>query len=80
MGLDFIELVVEIEDSFHVSFDDLDLEKVVTVGDLYSLLLQHIEEDDYTWKKFQHIFIEKVGVNLEDVRFEKRIINDLKID
>ena len=49
MGLDFIELVVEIEDSFHVSFDDLDLEKVVTVGDLYSLLLQHIEEDDYTW-------------------------------
>ena len=80
MGLDFIELVVEIEDSFHVSFDDLDLEKAVTVGDLYSLLLQHIEEDDYTCKKFQHIFVEKVGVNLEDVRFEKSITDDLKID
>lgn len=34
MGLDHLELIIEIEERFHVSFDDVQFENIVTAGDL----------------------------------------------
>src|SRR5262245_39463590 len=39
MGLDVIELIMDIEDRFSVSISDADAQRVSTVGDLYVFLL-----------------------------------------
>lgn len=76
MGLDFIELVVEVEDSFHVVFDDLDLEKISTVGDLYSLLLKELGDKkakpafcptQSVFYRFRKVLVEKYQIPIEAV-------------
>lgn len=37
-SLDLVEVAMEIEDEFDVSIDDGELERAVTVGDLYKLV------------------------------------------
>ena len=40
MGLDLVELVMEVEDEFAITIPDADAEKIQTVGDLYQYVLQ----------------------------------------
>ena len=41
MGLDTVELVIEVEESFGFSIDDNDASSLETVGDLYAYILDH---------------------------------------
>ena len=42
MGLEGVELVMEVEDRFGTSFLDAELERMQTVGDLHSFLMVRI--------------------------------------
>ena len=42
MGLDLVELMVEVEDIYNVEISDVDAGKLVTVGDLYEYLRSHV--------------------------------------
>jgi acyl carrier protein len=43
MGLDVVELILEIEDRFHTRLGDAEAEKISTVGQLYQWLMNRIE-------------------------------------
>ena len=43
MGLDSVELIVEVERSFGISFSDEEAQNAVTVGGLYDLVWKHLE-------------------------------------
>jgi acyl carrier protein len=43
MGLDLVELVFEIEETFGIVFDDLEAEKIGTVGQAYRYILSQLE-------------------------------------
>ncbi len=43
MGLDAVEIVMEVEETFDISIEDKDAEKLRTVGDLYRYILARIE-------------------------------------
>lgn len=43
MGLDGVELIVEVENTFEISILDHEAEKIVTVGDLHNVVWKHIE-------------------------------------
>jgi acyl carrier protein len=42
MGLDFVELIISIEDAFDISIEDEQASKVVTVNDCYKLILNRV--------------------------------------
>ncbi len=42
MGLDFVELIISIEDAFDIAIEDEQASKVVTVDDCYKLILSQI--------------------------------------
>jgi len=48
MGLDTVELVLEMEDTFNISIPDEDAEKILTVGDCYSYILRKLNNQDST--------------------------------
>ena len=42
MGLDVVELIMAIEDSFEIAIEDAEAEKIVTVGDIQSFVLARL--------------------------------------
>lgn len=42
MGLDTVELVIEVEESFGISIGDEDAPGIVTVGDLFEYVLERV--------------------------------------
>lgn len=42
MGLDAVEIVMEIEDHFHVKLPDIELHQIRTVADLAALVVSHL--------------------------------------
>lgn len=43
MGLDAVELVMEVEETFGIKIDDRDAEKIITVGGLFEYVLRQLE-------------------------------------
>lgn len=42
-SLDFVEVIMEIEDTFHIEIDDHDAKELATVEDMVSYIAQQIE-------------------------------------
>ena len=42
MGLDTVELVIEVEKAFDISILDADAEKIITVGQLYDCVVSKL--------------------------------------
>lgn len=49
MGLDSVELVMDVEERFDTTFPDAVVEHIQTVGDLYSFLMSRIRQQDFDW-------------------------------
>ncbi len=56
MGLDSVEMVIEVEDRFGIRIPDAEAEKIVTVGDLYQVVLSLIASSSGLKCKTQHVF------------------------
>ncbi len=56
MGLDTVEMVIEVEDRFGIRILATDAEQVLTVGDLYQLVLRLIASTSGIKCKTQHVF------------------------
>lgn len=56
MGLDSVELLVDIENKFQIKFTDYEAEKINTVGDFYKAILNKIELKPQTECNSQKLF------------------------
>ena len=75
MGLDAVELIIEIEEAFDISFDDSEAGYIVTVGQLFDTIIKKLFLK--SWKgcptarafyRLRSSFIKVLGVNRKDVR------------
>jgi|LakMenEpi03Aug12_release.lakeMendotaPanAssembly.Ray.scaffolds.fasta_scaffold162168_2 acyl carrier protein len=77
MGLDSVELIMEVEKAFDIRIPDQEAEKATTVGELYETVWRHIKHDHDGRCTSQMLFylirrklIEKIGLNRSDVTIE----------
>lgn len=88
MGLDTVELIMEIERTFDINIANAEAEKLDTVGDIYKCVLMHLRSNDR--KGFlsdeevkgivRYIMADKAGNSLYEVTLQKSITNDLGLD
>ena len=81
-SLDIDEVVIAIEKTFHLKFDERDFEKVKTYGDFENLVLNKIEgretEDccsQQTFYKLRKIFIEEFNIPFEKINPKTQLEN-----
>lgn len=88
MSLDTIELVIAVEQEFDIRIADAEAEKMQLVGDVFAFVLKVINErnrgglidEDQIWRRLQKIFVDQLGVRLEQVTPGAHIIYDLGAD
>ena len=81
-SLDIDEVIITIEKTFHIKFDERDFEKVKTYGDFENLVLNKIEgretEDccsQQTFYKLRKIFIEEFNIPFEKINPKTQLEN-----
>ena len=87
MGLDFVELIISIEDAFDIAIEDEEASKVVTVDDCYKLILNSLNNseikslsDEQVWEAMKNIIVSELGVKPEEVIPSAKFIKDLGVD
>jgi acyl carrier protein len=83
MGLQTVELIMSIEETFNVEFSEDDAGRLGTVGDIHSTVLEVLRASGRTpdgvdvWNKLQAIVVEQLGVRPDEVTSTARIVEDL---
>jgi acyl carrier protein len=86
MGLDTVELVMDVEQSVGLKLPESELTSVLTVGDLHTVVLRHANIAAGTpaaaqsWERLVDIVVESTGVRRERVLPTARIRADLGIN
>jgi len=87
MGMDTVELVMDVEHKFDIDIKDEDAEKVLTVQQLCDYNIDHAFEEDEKDTKSGEVFefvketlMERFNVPEKDITLEARFIEDLDLD
>ncbi len=90
MGLDSVELLMAVEETFQISISEKEASEIFTVGDFYNVILQKLDQrssqagklwnNEEVWKVLRSVIIHQLGVKPEEVTKEARIVQDLGAD
>jgi acyl carrier protein len=86
MGLDTVELLMAIEEEFGIDVPNEDAATLETAGDISLCVLKLLEakgaqpSPGATWERVRSIITYQLGVKLEEVTPEARIVHDLGAD
>ena len=86
MGLDTVELVIQIEKAFSIAIPDHEAEKIVTIGDMHDFVMQAIDADgraldaDQVWGQLSDILSEDYGLPRAKITRDAGFIRDLGLD
>jgi acyl carrier protein len=79
MGLDTVELVMEIEEAFNITIPDAEAEKIVTVGDLHRYVLTQLRVMGQTASGESGETASRCLSAMTFYRFRRRLMSCLKI-
>ena len=83
MGLDTVELLVDIENEFEISISNLEAEKIITVEDYYKIITSKLNSNKFDvriLKRLKNIINRRTGIDSNQIRLESRICQDLGLD
>jgi len=89
MGLDIVEMVMEVEDQFGLVIPDADAARLQTVGDLYSYVRAHARglperpvpgAPDTVWERLLDVLEEETGHERSRLTPGARFVRDLGMD
>lgn len=86
MGLDSVELIMEIEDEFQVSIPDAEAENLAVLGDLREHIVRALRDRDppvteaEVWQRLHSLLVESFGVNPTKIVPTAHIVADLGIN
>jgi hypothetical protein len=80
MGLEFVEIYMEVEDKFDILFETNEFQNVVTVGDFYKLIISKVDFQDVgyciklrVFNRFRKFCIEELGQARRDISPNKSL-------
>jgi acyl carrier protein len=83
MGLDFVELIISIEDAFDISINDDEAEHIATVGDCHKFILKKIGDRDekkcltvHAFNRLRKVLMDEMDIKRKDFHPNKNL-NDL---
>jgi acyl carrier protein len=90
MGLDIVEMVIEVETVFGVPIPDEDAARLRTVGDLYDYVAVRRVPDAVgsgggpyegdLWERLLDLLEREIGVDRTELRPEASFVEDLRMD
>ena len=86
MGLDTVELVMAMEEAFQLEIPDAAAERMLTVGDMHSILVSELNrlrrETDpaQVFERMRTIIVRQLGVKSDQVVPSARFVKDLHAD
>ena len=80
MGLDFVEIIMEVEDRLCIVFDEEDLFEVSTLGQFHNAVISKMNFDSSLvcasqryFYKFRKYCINQLGQSRESIRLERKL-------
>ena len=86
MGLDTVELVLQLEDEFSIQMSDQRASEIITVGELTDYIVQLVAERGLAieaaevYSRVREILIENYAVKPAAIERDARIVKDLGLD
>jgi acyl carrier protein len=84
MGLDSVELVLEVEKAFKITIPDKEATQIRSVGELYDSILAKTADrnadPERIWEELKIIFVERFGIAPEEIKKEAWIVRDLGLN
>ena len=88
MGLDLVELIMEVERTFDVSIANADVEQARTVGQLFDVIRAQVAERDPTvgpdragplWERYLALVEHELGIPRHRLQAEADFVRDLRV-
>ena len=83
MGLDIVEMVMEVERTFGFEIPNVDAGRLRTVGDLHAYIRDHVPgapDDPDLWERLVNVIERESGVRRDRIRPESSFVEDLRMD
>ena len=86
MGLDAVEIVMELEKEFGVSIPDAEASRVVTTADLRDCVLRQLArsgrspDPQQVWVRVRQIIADQSGIAAHLIYPEARLVEDLHLE
>lgn len=83
MGLDIVEMVMEVERTFGFEIPNADAGRLRTVGDLHRYIRDHVPgapKDPELWERLVDVIERESGARRDRIRAESSFVEDLRMD
>jgi hypothetical protein len=84
MGLDTVEFIIRLEEVFEIRFDDAEIERTETVGQLEVLVCAHLQRQNrfcgQVFETIREVLHDDYGIRLEQITRDARIVRDLGLE
>lgn len=86
MGLDAVELVMEIESEFHIEIPNKVAVKIRVVGEMHDYIVQALRlrgetpDEGQVWERLTAVIVRRLGVRPDQVTRSAEFVKDLHLD
>ena len=86
MGLDTVELVMAVEETFDIEIPNQVAPNLAVLGDLHNYVVATLRQrgespdEKETWERLSAVIVEQLGVRPEEVTRTAHMVRDLKAD
>jgi hypothetical protein len=83
MGLDVVQLVMNVEERYGFTIPDSDAREMRSVGDLHTYILEHAEprpDADKSWIWLRDMIASDFGISIDRITREAWVVRDLGIN